>query len=109
MSLAPNNAGRVGSTFAWGGGTGTTRYHPGAAVNNSPASAIDTSPNYYLWGSGNTCTDGGLPRWGDYLTVRTYKANPAQWVAAGYRDHRRELRCRGRLLGTAQRALLLTS
>ncbi len=85
MSMAPNNAGRVGSTFAWGGGTGTTHYYPGAAVNNSPASAIDTSPNYYLFGSGNTCTSsGGLYRWGDYLTVRTYKANPAQWVAAGY-------------------------
>lgn len=85
MSMAPNNAGRVGSTFAWGGGTGTTHYYPGAAVNNSPASAIDTSPNFYLWGAGNTCTStGGLYRWGDYLTVRTYKANPAQWVAAGY-------------------------
>lgn len=85
MSMAPNSAGRVGNTFAWGGGTGTTHYYPGAAVNNSPANAIDTVPNYYLWGGGNTCaTAAGLYRWGDYLTVRTYKANPTQWIAAGY-------------------------
>jgi hypothetical protein len=84
MSLAPNNQGQVGSEFAWGGGTNGTRYYPGAAVNNSSATSISTSPNYYLWGSGNTCTYGGLYRWGDYLTVRTYKPNPNLWIGGGY-------------------------
>ncbi|NUT93931.1 MAG: hypothetical protein HOY78_18115 [Saccharothrix sp.] len=85
MSMAPNSLGRVGNTFAWGGGTGTTHYYPGAAVNNAPNNGVDTSPNYYLWGGGNTCTNAsGLYRWGDYLTVRTYKADPTKWVAAGY-------------------------
>ncbi|QFZ19099.1 hypothetical protein [Saccharothrix syringae] len=86
LSMAPNNAGRVGSTFAWGGGTGTTHYYPGAGVNNSPNNGVDLSPNYYLWGGGNTCANAaGLYRWGDYLTVRTYKADQSRWVAAGYR------------------------
>lgn len=84
MSLAPNAQGQVGSEFAWGGGTGGVHYYPGAAVNSSAATSINTSPNYYLWGSGNTCTYGGLYRWGDYLTVRTYKANTNNWIGAGY-------------------------
>lgn len=84
MAMAPNNAGRVGNTFAWGGGTGTTHYYPGAGINNAPNNGVDTSPNYYLWGDGNTCTYGGLYRWGDYLTIRTYKADQSKWVAAGY-------------------------
>jgi hypothetical protein len=84
MSLAPNALGQVGSEFAWGGGTGGVHYYPGAAVNSSGATSISTSPNYYLWGSGNTCTYGGLYRWGDYLTVRTYKANANDWIGAGY-------------------------
>ncbi len=84
MTMAPNSLGQVGSEFAWGGGTGTTHYYPGTAANSSTATAINTSPNFYLWGSGNTCQYAGLWRWGDYLTVRTYKANPTQWVGAGY-------------------------
>jgi hypothetical protein len=84
LSLAPNASGLVGSEFAWGGGTGGTHYYPGAAVEVSTASAINTSPDYYLWGSGNTCTYNGLYRWGDYLTVRTYKANTSEWIGAGY-------------------------
>ncbi|MFF4576042.1 hypothetical protein [Streptomyces sp. NPDC001410] len=83
-SLAPNSLGRVGLEFAWGGGTGGAHYYPGSGINSQPANAIDTNPNYYLWGAGNTCTYAGLPRWGDYLTVRTYKADPTRWVAAGY-------------------------
>ena len=83
-SLAPNSLGRVGLEFAWGGGTGTTHYYPGSAINSQAANAIDTSPNYYLWGAGNTCTYSGLPRWGDYLTVRTYQADPTRWIAGGY-------------------------
>lgn len=84
MTMAPNSQGLVGSEFAWGGGTGTTDYYPGTAANSSAANAINTSPNYYLWGSGNTCQYSGLWRWGDYLTVRTYKANPTQWIGGGY-------------------------
>lgn len=71
----------MGLEFAWGGGTGTTHNYPGSGINTQAANAIDTSPNYYLWG---TCTYSGLPRWGDYLTVRTYQADPTRWVAAGY-------------------------
>ena len=84
LSLAPNAQGNVGSEFAWGGGTGGTHYYPGAAIETSTATTINTSPNYYLWGSGNTCTYGGLYRWGDYLTVRTYKANANDYIGAGY-------------------------
>jgi hypothetical protein len=84
MAMAPNNAGRFGNTFVWGGGTGTTHYYPGAGVNNNPNNGLDVSPNYYLWGDGNPCTYGGLYRWGDYVTVRDYQANPSQWIAGGY-------------------------
>ena len=84
LSLAPNAAGRVGGVFAWGGGTGTTHYYPGAATYSTAASSVATDPNYFLSGAGNTCAYDGLYRWGDYLTVRTYKANPSQWIGAAY-------------------------
>ena len=84
LTLAPNTAGRAGGLFTWGGGTGTTHYYPGSATYSTPASSTSTDPNYFLFGGGNTCTYGGLYRWGDYLTVRTYRANPAQWVGATY-------------------------
>jgi len=84
LSLAPNAQGNVGSEFAWGGGTNGTHYYPGAAIETSTATTINTNPNYYLYGSGNTCTYGGLYRWGDYLTVRTYRANANEYIGAGY-------------------------
>lgn len=84
MTMAPNSQGLVGNEFAWGGGTGTTHYYPGAAANSTTATTINTSPNFYLWGAGNTCQYSGLWRWGDYLTVRTYQANPTQWIGGGY-------------------------
>ncbi|MFG2059570.1 hypothetical protein ACGFI9_36715 [Micromonospora sp. NPDC048930] len=85
MSLAPNNAGRVGGVFAWGGGTGTTAYYPGGAAYTTGATTIENNSNFFLWGQGNTCTAaGGIPRFGDYLTARTYKANPSTWIAAAY-------------------------
>jgi hypothetical protein len=84
LSLAPNAAGRVGGLFAWGGGTGSTHYYPGSAAYSTAVTAVATDPNYFLWGAGNTCTYGGIYRWGDYLTVRTYKANPWQWIGAAY-------------------------
>jgi hypothetical protein len=84
LSLAPNNAGRVGGVYAWGGGTGTTHYYPGTAAYSTAATTIEGNSNFFLWGDGNTCTYGGLWRWGDYLTARTYKANPATWIAAGF-------------------------
>jgi hypothetical protein len=84
LSLAPNTAGRVGGTFAWGGGTGSTHYYPGAAVWSSALTSVATDPHYYLWGAGNTGLYNGLYRWGDYLTVRTYKADTTKWIAAGY-------------------------
>lgn len=84
MSLAPNSSGRVGGAFAWGGGTDGTHYYPGSAVYSTGASTIENNPNYYLWGDGNTCTYNGLYRWGDYLTTRTYKANPSTWLATGW-------------------------
>ncbi|MET8181456.1 hypothetical protein [Streptomyces sp. NPDC005336] len=84
MSLASNSLGQVGSEFAWGGGTGGTHYYPGSAVNSSGPTTIAIDPNYYLWGEGNTCLSGGIPRWGDYLTVRTYQTDPTTWIAGGY-------------------------
>lgn len=84
MSLATNAQTQVGGEFVWGGGTGNTHFYPGAAVNTSGATSISLNPNYYLWGAGNTCTFKGLYRWGDYLTVRTYWADPNFWIGAGY-------------------------
>lgn len=83
LSMARNGLGAVGGTFAWGGGTGSTRFYPGAAVWKQSSF---TDPNYYLYGGGNTCTYGspGYYRWGDYLTARRLLSNSSQWLAAGY-------------------------
>lgn len=83
-SFAPNAFGRIGGVFAWGGGTGRTHFYPGAATYSTAPTAIATDPNYFLRGAGNTCTYGDLYRWGDYLTVRKFKANPRQWIGAAY-------------------------
>jgi hypothetical protein len=79
-SLAPNARGDIGMETAWGGGSND--YYPGSAV------LIDDdygwNINYYLWGQGNTCTYGGLYRWGDYLTTRAFEPVRDAWIAAGY-------------------------
>ncbi|HET9655489.1 MAG TPA: hypothetical protein VFP72_09050 [Kineosporiaceae bacterium] len=87
LSLAPNSTGLAGGVVAWGGGTGTTHYYPGSATYSTPANSLALGPNYFLGGAGNPCTSGGIPRWGDYLTVRTYKADTRQWIGAGYAMH----------------------
>ncbi len=86
LSLAPDGNGDVGGSFAFGGGTGTDHFYPGGAVMiedaTTPTPPWDVS--FFLFGQGNTCTDGGLPRWGDYLTVRPNNPDPATWVATNY-------------------------
>ncbi|MFF4361595.1 hypothetical protein [Streptomyces sp. NPDC001604] len=99
-SLAPNSLGRVGLDFAWGGGTGTTHYYPGSAINSQPANAIDTGPNYYLWGAGNTCTYSVPDR--PHLPGR-----PDPLDRRRLRHEGRQLRRHRRLPRAAQRAVLL--
>ncbi len=86
LSLSPNWTGDVGGSFAFGGGTGTDHFFPGGAVLIEDA--ITPSPPwdvaFFLFGEGNTCTSSGLPRWGDYLTVRPNYPDPASWVATNY-------------------------
>jgi hypothetical protein len=94
LQVGPNAHGYIGGSFAWGGGTGTTHYYPGAGV----LIADDVTPtqpwssSYYLPGSGNTCQynfgTAAHPdrqwRWGDYLTVRPFYPVGNAWVATGY-------------------------
>lgn len=92
LSLSPNNDGTIGGTVAWGGGTGTTNYYPGAALillDDYTTDVGNTWGNGYyfsLWGAGNACTSGtsGLYRWGDYLTVRPFYPAGYAFVAANY-------------------------
>ena len=90
LALAPNSRGHVGGSYSWGGGTGTTHYYPGSATLVED----DVSPNqpwtndFWQSGAGNTCTYGGLYRWGDYLTVRPNDAADTTWVGTGFREIR---------------------
>ena len=63
--------------FAWGGGTGSTHYYPGAATYSTPVTTVATDPNYFLWGDGNTCTYGGYYRWGGWRKSRMLDMTPS--------------------------------
>jgi len=86
-TFAPNANGDIGGAFSWGGGTsGGSDYYPGTGYLIDD----DFSPNqpwsevYQIWGAGNTCTYGGINRWGDYLTTRPdYPAGYA-WIGTGW-------------------------
>jgi len=82
LTLAPNARGDIGGAFAWGGGTGTTHYFPSSAA--FIWDDYGYTPNYYLWGTGNTCTSSGIPRWGDYYTARAWKPSMLGWIAVGW-------------------------
>jgi hypothetical protein len=84
LSLSPNSAGRVGGVFAWGGGRGRAHYYPGAATYSTGSRTVTTVANFFLRGGGNPCRSHGLYRWGDYLTVRTFKANRSHWIGGVY-------------------------
>jgi len=89
LSLAPNARGHVGGTYYWGGGcSGCTDYYPGTAalVDDDITPSQPWTNDFWFPGQGNTCTYGGLYRWGDYSTTRT--ADPANnlWIGAGYRE-----------------------
>ncbi len=87
LSMAPNSRGHVGGTYSWGGGTSTTHYYPGTATLTED----DVTPNqpwtndFALYGGGNTCTYGGLYRWGDYLTTRPNDTADTTWIGTGFR------------------------
>ena len=45
---------------------------------------LTLQPSFQIFGQGNTCTYGGILRWGDYTTVRPdYPAGYA-WVGSGW-------------------------
>ena len=86
-SLSPNARGDLAMNSAFGGqAAGGTAYYP----SNSVLIQDDYSPTQpwqrydYLFGGGNTCTYGGLYRWGDYLTVRPYYPAGYAWIATGF-------------------------
>jgi hypothetical protein len=86
-TFAPNNNGDIGGAFSWGGGcSGCTDYYPGTGylIDDDFAPSQPWSLSYEIFGGGNTCTYGGIPRWGDYLTTRPdYPAGYA-WVGTGW-------------------------
>jgi hypothetical protein len=88
LSLAPNSKGHVGGSYAWGGGTGTAHYFPGSATMVED----DITPNqpwtndFWMHGQGNTCTYGGIYRWGDYLTTRANDAADTTWVGTAFKE-----------------------
>jgi hypothetical protein len=84
VTLSPNSHGDVGLVEAWSGTIGTTNYYPSELV----ALLDDYSPSYpqiryYLFGNGNTCSSGGLYRWGDYFTVRPWLPTGDVFIATG--------------------------
>jgi hypothetical protein len=86
LSLAPNGSGDVGGSFAWGGGTDADHFYPGggALIEDALTPTPPWETALFLTGGGNTCTSGGIPRWGDYLTARGYSSDPTRWVATSY-------------------------
>jgi hypothetical protein len=85
-TMSPNANGNIGMAWAWGGGTGTTHYYPGTGytIDDDFAPSQPWSYIFQIWGQGNTCTYGGIPRWGDYNTTRPdYPAGYA-WIGGGW-------------------------
>jgi len=87
LSLAPNSQGHVGGTYYWGGGTGTTHNYPGTAalVEDDVTPSQPWTNDFFYPGRTNTCTYGGLYRWGDYSTTRANNAADTTWIGAGYK------------------------
>ncbi len=86
-AMASDSRGHVGMAFEWGGGTGTTRYYPGAGImlddDLSPGQPWATS--LYLGGSGNACLNSdGLRRWGDYVDVHPTYPSSLGFAASGF-------------------------
>lgn len=88
LSLAPNSRGHVGGTYSWGGGTSTTHYYPGTAalVEDDITPGQPWTNDFFQGGGGNTCTYGGLYRWGDYLTTRPNDAADTTWIGTGFKE-----------------------
>jgi hypothetical protein len=85
-TFSPNNNGDIGGAFSWGGGTATTHYYPGTGylIDDDFSPSQPWALDYQIWGAGNTCTYGGIYRWGDYLTTRPdYPAGYA-WIGTGW-------------------------
>ena len=88
LALSPNSRGHVGGSYSWGGGTGTTHYYPGSAalIEDDITPSQPWTNDFYQYGGGNTCTYGGLYRWGDYLTVRPNDTADTTWIGTGFRE-----------------------
>jgi hypothetical protein len=86
-TFTPNANGNIGGAFSWGGGaSGGTDYYPGTGylIDDDFSPTQPWSEVYQIWGQGNTCTYGGILRWGDYTTVRpNYPAGYA-WIGSGW-------------------------
>jgi hypothetical protein len=86
--MAPDARGHIGMVFAWGGGTGTSHYKPGAGimVDDDVSPTQPWAYNYYQSGNGNPClnTNDGLRRWGDYLTVRPFEPSRYGWFGSTF-------------------------
>jgi hypothetical protein len=85
-AISPDPRGHLGISWSWGGGTGTTHYYPGSGLTLDD----DISPSqpwaysYWLYGQGNTCTYGGIYRWGDYTGVHPFNPATGVWVSSNY-------------------------
>jgi hypothetical protein len=86
-TFTPNANGNIGGAFSWGGGaSGGPDYYPGTGflIDDDFTPNQPWSEAYQIWGQGNTCTYGGILRWGDYTTVRPdYPAGYA-WIGSGW-------------------------
>jgi hypothetical protein len=73
-------------TTNFGGGTAGAGYYPSIIVNLED----DVAPNqpwdyaYPAFGTGNTCTYGGLYRWGDYNTTRPFRPTNLSFMGMSY-------------------------
>lgn len=82
-TTAPNDDGDIGGSWSWGGGaSGGSDYYPGTGYFISDDYGY--SYIYQIYGAGNTCTYSGIPRWGDYLTVRPAYPAPYSFVGTGW-------------------------
>jgi hypothetical protein len=86
-SFAPNNNGDIGGAFSWGGGaSGGPDYYPGTGflIDDDFSPTQPWQEAYQIYGQGNTCTYGGILRWGDYTTVRPDYPAGYSWVGSGW-------------------------
>jgi len=92
-SLASNARGHVGMTSINGGGIGTgpgaVHYYPSGSVfindDIAPTQPWQRADNAF--GAGNACTDslnGGLVRYGDYMTTRPYRPTNLAFIGMNY-------------------------